>query len=303
MNPITRLPGQTTSATERLLDTEVLKSFVAIAEHGSFTRAAKAVFRTPSALSMQIKGLETMLDKRLFVREARRVHLTEHGELLLRYARQLLQLNAEAVACFLAPVLDGTVRIGSPDDVGGRILPRVLGAFARSNPAVQVDVMTGTSRLLLQRLDADEIDFTLVTTGKHDFDSKRGEIVHTEPLVWAARRGGSARLREPLPVALAEPGCAWRASAVDALDHAGRRYRVAYSSDHSAGQRAAVLADLAVAPFPRPLVDSADLEIIDAPELPPLAETHTALVFGAQCSEAGEALAQHVIDAFRALRA
>ncbi|MES1926493.1 LysR substrate-binding domain-containing protein [Salinisphaera sp. T31B1] len=300
---MTGLPRQTSGATERLLDTEVLRSFVAIAEHGSFTRAAKAVFRTPSALSMQIKGLETTLDKRLFVREARRVQLTEHGELLLRYARQLLQLNAEAVACFLAPALDGTVRIGTPDDVGTRVLPQVLGAFARSNPAVQVDVMTGTSNLMLARLDADEIDFALVTIGNRDVDPKRGEIVHTEPLVWAARRGGSARLRDPLPVALAEPGCAWRASAVDALDRVGRRYRVAYSSDHSAGQRAAVLADLAIAPFPRPLANGADLEIIDDPKLPPLADTYTALVFGAQCSEAGKALAGHVVAAFRALRA
>ena len=81
---MTGLPAHSGNATERLLDTEVLRSFVAIAEHGSFTRAAKAVFRTPSALSMQIKGLEATLDKRLFVREARRVQLTEHGELLLR---------------------------------------------------------------------------------------------------------------------------------------------------------------------------------------------------------------------------
>ncbi|MES1948899.1 LysR family transcriptional regulator [Salinisphaera sp. C84B14] len=299
---MTGLPANSGNATERLLDTEVLRSFVAIAEHGSFTRAAKAVFRTPSALSMQIKGLEATLDKRLFVREARRVQLTEHGELLLRYARQLLALNAEAVACFLAPALDGTVRVGTPDDVGGRILPRVLTAFARSNPAVQVDVVTGTSRVILERLDAEQIDFALVTVGSREVDIERGEIVHTEPLVWAARRGGSAKLREPLPVALAEPGCAWRASAIDALDRAGRRYRVAYSSDHSAGQRAAVLADLAIAPFPRPLVDSADLEILDEPQLPPLIDTHTALVFGAHCSDAGKALAQHVVDAFRALR-
>ncbi|MBS63217.1 LysR substrate-binding domain-containing protein [Salinisphaera sp.] len=299
---MTGLAGQTSGATERLLDTEVLRSFVAIAEHGSFTRAAKAVFRTPSALSMQIKGLETTLDKRLFVREARRVHLTEHGELLLRYARQLLQLNAEAVACFLAPALDGTVRVGTPDDVGGRILPRVLATFARSNPAVQVDVITGTSRVILERLDREQIDFALVTVGSREVDSERGEIVHSEPLVWAARRGGSAKLREPLPVALAEPGCAWRASAIDALDRAGRSYRVAYSSDHSAGQRAAVLADLAIAPLPRPLVDSAELEVLDEPQLPPLIDTHTALVFGTHCSDAGKALSQHVVEAFRALR-
>ena len=139
---MTQAPAPRASSTQPLLDTDVLRSFVAIAEYGSFTHAAKAVFRTPSALSMQIKRLETTLDKSLFVREARRVQLTEHGELLLRYARQLLQLNAETVNAFLAPALEGTVRIGTPDDVGTRILPRVLAAFARSHPAVQVDVMT-----------------------------------------------------------------------------------------------------------------------------------------------------------------
>ena len=299
---MTQSPAPSASGVQPLLDTDVLRSFVAIAEHGSFTRAAKAVFRTPSALSMQIKRLETTLGKNLFVREARRVQLTEHGELLLRYARQLLQLNAEAVACFLAPELEGTVRIGTPDDVGTRILPQALGEFARSHPAVQVDVMTGASRVILERLDAGEIDLALVTAGNLDVQVERGEIVHTEPLVWVGRADGTARLREPLPVALAEHGCAWRADAVNALDRAGRPYRVAYSSEHSAGQRAAVEADLAVAPLPRSLANSPLLEIIDEPKMPALVDTHVALVIGAHCAEAGKALTQHVRAAFRALR-
>jgi len=299
---MTDSPAPATLAAKPLLDTDVLRSFVAIAEHGSFTRAARAVFRTPSALSMQIKRLETMLGESLFIREARRVQLTAHGELLLRYARQLLQLNAEAVACFLSPALEGTVRIGTPDDVGTRVLPQVLGEFARSHPAVQVDVMTGASGPLIQRLDAGEIDLALVAAGSRDVEPERGEIVHTEPLVWAARSEGMARLREPLPVALAEHGCAWRALAVTALDRAGRPYRVAYSSEHSAGQRAAVLADLAVAPFPRSLADSPLLELVDDPQLPALADTHVALIIGGHCPDAGRELARHVTDAFRALR-
>ena len=80
-----------------LLDTDVLRTFVAIAESGSFTRAAKQVFRTPSALSMQIKRLEEILGHVLFVREARRVRLTPEGEVLLGYGRRLLRLNEEAI--------------------------------------------------------------------------------------------------------------------------------------------------------------------------------------------------------------
>lgn len=299
---MTGSPAPSAFSAQPLLEHDVLRSFVAIAEHGSFTRAAKAVFRTPSALSMQIKRLETTLGQSLFVREARRVQLTEHGELLLRYARQLLQLNAEAVACFLTPSLEGTVRIGTPDDVGTRVLPQVLSAFARSHPAVQVDVMTGASGPILQRLDAGQIDLALVTVGNRDVEVERGEIVHTEPLVWAACADGTARTRDPLPVALAEHGCAWRASAVDALDRAGRPYRMAYSSEHSAGQRAAVLADLAVAPFPRSLVTPPLRELVDDPKLPALADTHVLRVVGEHCPDAGQELARHVTDAFRALR-
>lgn len=90
-------------ATLPLLDTDVLRTFVAIAESGSFTRAAQQVFRTPSALSMQIKRLEETLSQTLFVREARQVRMTPEGEVLLSFGRRLLKLNEEAVSQVLAP--------------------------------------------------------------------------------------------------------------------------------------------------------------------------------------------------------
>ncbi|QTF93499.1 LysR substrate-binding domain-containing protein [Halomonas sp. BM-2019] len=283
-----------------LLDTEVLRTFVAIAESGSFTRAARQVFRTPSALSMQIKRLEETLGQALFVREARRVRLTPEGEVLLGYGRRLLKLNEEAVTQFLAPSLEGRVSFGTTDDVGTRILPGVLAQFARSHPAVQVDVMVGSSAAMRQRLEAGELDLILVTAGMQG-QSTQAEIVHSEPLVWVGREGGVAAQRSPLPVALANHGCPWRKAALDALDRAGLSYRVAYTCEHCAGQEAAMLADLAVAPFPLALTRP-PLRRLDGESLPPLGDYQVALVRRDGLGEAGEALAARVIEAFRDLR-
>ena len=285
-----------------LLDTDTLRTFVAIAENGSFTRAAHQVFRTPSALSMQIKRLEETLGQSLFIREARRVSLTPEGEVLLGYGRRLLKLNEEAVGRFLAPSLEGSVRLGTPDDVGTRVLPQVLTRFARSHPAVQVNVNAGRSVDLLKRLDDGELDLALVTLGHSDLSAKRGEVVHTEPLVWAGRDGGVAVQRSPLPLSLANHGCAWREMALGALDKAEISYRVAYNSEHCAGQEAAMLADLAVAPLPASLVQP-PLRVL-GPEngLPALGDYQIALVRRDGSGPAAEALAEQVVQTFRERR-
>ncbi len=282
-----------------LLDTDVLRTFVAIAECGSFTRAAKQVFRTPSALSMQIKRLEEILGHVLFVREARHVRLTPEGEVLLGYGRRLLRLNEEAIQQFLTPTLEGRVSLGTSDDVGSRILPGVLAQFARSYPAVQVDVVVGSSKQHLERLDAGELDMALITIGNQG-QEMRGEVVHMEPLVWAGREGGIAANRSPLPVALASHGCVWRRMALRALDEAGMSYRVAYTCDNCSGQEAAMFADLAVSPFPLSLVRP-PLRKLDREGLPALSDYQIALVRHGG-NPVQDALAGHVKEAFGDLR-
>ncbi len=291
------------SASLPLLESDVLRTFVAIAESGSFTRAAKQVFRTPSAVSMQIKRLEETLGRALFVREARRVRLTAEGEALLSYGRRLLELNEEAVAQFLSPAVDGTVCFGTPDDVGTRILPAVLSQFARSHPAVQVDVAVSRTADLLRRVDEGRLDLALVTVGNEGQDDRRGEIVYGESLAWAGRGGGMAGRRDPLPLALADHGCVWRATALAALDRAGRRYRIAYTSEHCAGQEAAMLADLAVAPFPPSLIRPPLRRLGDETGLPALGDYHVMLVRAGGHGQAAEVLAGHVVEHFRSLRA
>ena len=236
-----------------LLDLDVLRTFVAIAETGSFTTAANAVFRTPSAVSMQIKKLEDILGRSVFSRDARSVSLTTDGEMLLGYARRMLAINREAVSKFIIPDIVGVVRLGSPDDYGERVLPHVLKRFAQSHPSIAVDVTIDQSINLRRRMDDRALDITLMTNSYKN-SAPGAEVLLTEPIVWAGAKGGCAHMREPLPVSIWEEGCAWRAGALDALGREGRNYRVAYMSAHTAGQRAAIMADLAVAPLPKSFI-------------------------------------------------
>ncbi|HSP32223.1 MAG TPA: LysR family transcriptional regulator [Halomonas sp.] len=285
-------------ATLPLLELDVLRSFIAIAETGSFTRAASQVHRTPSAVSMQIKRLEEMLGYSLFLREPKRASVTAEGELLLGFARRMLALNEEALSRFYSPALTGYVRLGTSDDVGTRILPAVLSSFARAYPGVQVDVVVGRSTDMLAQVDSAELDLALVTSGHH---APRGEAVYTEQLVWAECAGGQASARRPLPLSLAGAGCVWREAALAALDRAGISYRIAYVSDHCTGQRAAMLADLAIAPFPRGLVHK-PLKIVDAEAgLPALGNYQIMLLQGSNRGPLPDALRSYITQTFEML--
>jgi molybdenum-dependent DNA-binding transcriptional regulator ModE len=135
------------------LDVDLLKTFAVLAETGNFTRTAEEVGRTQSAVSMQVKRLEDLVGKPLLTREGRSNTLTADGQMLLDYARRMIQLNDEAMTVFTRPEVSGHVRFGTPDDYADRILPDVLARFARTNCKVQVDVDCQPSRTLIEKED------------------------------------------------------------------------------------------------------------------------------------------------------
>lgn len=281
-----------------LLETDLLKTFLTIAETGSFSRTADLVFRTPSAVSMQIKRLETLLGRELFHREGRSVTLSADGEVLVGYARRLIKLNEETVARFLAPSVEGRVRFGAPDDFGTRFLPRILSRFATTHPHVEVNVDLASSRDLIKRQDRGKLDLILVTADQETSNADFAEPVYSEPLVWVGRQGGQAYDRDPVPLALSNFGCAWRAVATRALDAAGRRYRIAYNSEHSQGQIAAIMADLAIAPLPISRVEPPLARLGPHEGLPSLADYTILLRRHPDLGEAATALVGHVVDSF-----
>lgn len=231
----------------RTLDIDQLRSLIAIADSGSFTRAAESVFKTQSAISMQMKRLEEQIGRPIFAKEGRGVKLNEDGERLLDYARRIVRLNGECVASFSDAVLSGRVRLGVPDDYADRYLPEILARFTRSNPRVEVTVVCEPTPMLVERIFGGDLDLAIIT-----MSSKRdvGEIIRHERLLWVTSARHSVHEETPVPLALGRPSCDWRLSAVARLEAANRPFRVLYASWNSSAVGAAVLSGLAVGILP-----------------------------------------------------
>jgi len=277
------------------IDTELLRSFVAIADHGGFTRAAEAVNRTQSAVSMQMKRLEEdVLQRPLFERSGRQVRLTAEGQVLLGYARRILKLHGEVITTLRQPHMVGAVRIGTPDDYVMRFLPGILARFAQAYPLVQVEVHCEPSGQLLGRKD---LDLTIVT---REPGTEIGQQLRQERFVWAEAAGFDLHQQRPIPLAMFNSGCFCRAWVCNALEAAEIDYRIAYTSPSLSAIMALVGAGLAVTAQLQSLIPT-DLRILgEAEGLPPLPLSSIVLLRNAQTqSPVTEALAEYIVDGFR----
>jgi DNA-binding transcriptional LysR family regulator len=283
------------------LDPDLLRAFAYVAEEGSFTRAAERVGRTQSAVSMQVQRLEALLGQRVLTRgKGEAVSLTAHGQYLLERSRDLLALNDEIWSTFRAPPVQGTVRLGTPDDYALRFLPGVLKRFADTHPSVEVDVTCASSKPLVGMLKAGELDLTLCSQG-HEPSAWPGELLWRGPLMWITSERQSPHRLDPLPLALAAGECAWRTLALRALERAGRRYRVAYTSETQAGTLTPVLAGLAVTVSPVTLMPAGLRALPVGEPLPALPEVGIVLLQAQERPQAAAAaLASHILETFRA---
>lgn len=279
---------------QTLIEPAVLRTFVAIAETGSFTEAAKRVHRTQSAASMQIKRLEELLGRPVFTREGRTVRLSPDGELLLGHARRILNAHREALAALLQPELRGTVSLGTIDAPAVTFLPSILARFGESHPFVHVHVISDMTINLLRRLGENEIDFAIVN---HGYGDDGGIILHSETLVWVTSAGHSAQQLKPIPLAVFHPGCKFRQWAIDALAKQARPYRIAYTSMSLAGIEAALHTGLAVSALPRSNV-GVGLRILDERDgFPPLPNYQMALQRSENArSPIHDCLEQHIVS-------
>jgi DNA-binding transcriptional LysR family regulator len=231
-----------------MLDTDQLRSFLAIVDTGSFTRASERVHKTQSAVSMHIKKLEERLGRALFDKQGRGVRLSEDGEKLVDYARRMLQLEAAAVAAISNKGLTGHVRLGIPDDYADSFLPAILTRFTRRHPLVEVSVVCCTSEELDEDMRAGLLDMAVVT----DCDRmSKVEILREEPLCWVAGPHCSVHEERPLPLALGRPSCNWRRETTACLTQAGIPWRLVLTSNNYAAIAPVVQAGLAITVLPK----------------------------------------------------
>ena len=221
---------------------ELLRTFVKAIDTGSFTRAAEVVGRTQSAVSLQIKRLEDLVDHQLFQRDAHRLQLTQEGQSLAQYARRILALNDEALASLQRPDVAGRVCLGAPHEYTASLLPEFLGKFAQSHPNVMLEVTSDLSMNLLRRQQNGEFDLVIAL---HDAsDPPGGARIFTEPLVWITSADHARHEQSPLPLVVAPPPCIYRHRMLQTLNRLGQPCRIVYLSSSYNGISAAVRAGL-----------------------------------------------------------
>jgi len=231
-----------------MLDTDQLRSFLAIVDTGSFTRASERVHKTQSAVSMHIKRLEERLGRGLFEKQGRGVRLSEDGEKLVDYARRMLQIEASALAAISKKGLTGAVRLGIPDDYADNFLPAILTGFSCRHPLVEVSVVCDSSLSLYEQIRLGQLDIAVVTDCER-LDSV--EVLREEALNWIAGPHGSPFAERPLPLALGRTSCMWRQGALGRLSEASIPWRLVLTSNNYAAIAPVVQAGLAITVLPR----------------------------------------------------
>ena len=239
------------------LQIDWLRAFVAVVDAGSLSGAAPLVHRSQSAVSMQIKKLESALGRPVLLRGPRHLELTPLGQELLAYARRMLELQAETQAALFGPRLAGRVRLGVPDDYASTYLTPVLRSFSHRYQGVEIELTCEQSTSLIPRVGRGELDLALVSRDK----PQRGRFLFQEPLVWVGAAQFEAWRRDPLPIAVYESASLARIATMKALAARRRAYRIVYHSSSLAGQLAAVASGLAVAVLTRCSVP-ANLQIL-----------------------------------------
>ncbi|MEM7221652.1 MAG: LysR substrate-binding domain-containing protein [Pseudomonadota bacterium] len=282
---------------ETRLESELLRTFVAVADSGSFTNAAELVHRTQSAVSLQVKRLEDTLGQPMFDRGRRGVTLTPGGEALLSRARPILRLLDQTAGAFAGQALEGTVSVGVPEEYGTSLLPAVLARFAERHPGVQVTVRCEASLALSELIGRGELDIAVLSVSQGDL---KGELLIHDPTIWATSARHDVHDLDPLPLAMFDPGCWWRDWALRALDERGRAYRVAYSSASSAGVQAAIAGGLAVGVLGRSTLPSGCRALTPAEGFDDLPGSNVLLRCNSD-SPAAEGMAAAIRESFRAV--
>jgi DNA-binding transcriptional LysR family regulator len=284
---------------------DYLRTFVAIADVGTFAAAADRVGRTVSAVSLQIDKLEEQAGQLLFEKSGRRMVLTPSGRDLLDHARTILAANDTAMAALTTERLSGIVRVGVLHDVLESTMAGVFATFTAQHPAARLEITVDTSRALVEALDRDELDQVIAFQVETRRPSERLAMV---PMVWIGAETFLDRLPSPLPLVLLDEPCAFRRAALTALDNGGIAWRVVLTSASLAAVKTAVASGLGITARTQHFVDATQRVGRVLKQLPMLPEkqlllyrrqdvltSRTGLAFQAACREAFGTAAQSAL--------
>jgi DNA-binding transcriptional LysR family regulator len=265
-----------------VLELDLLRTLLCIAEEESFTRAAERVGRTQSAVTLQVQKLESLVGRPLLTRsKGGPVSLTPHGKVLVEHAKAMLRLNDEAFAAMASSDMPVSLRMGISAYYAPLYLQRTLDEMRVLHPNVMVEVIRGRSCQFLPKLKQGEFDLVVAEGGVEPPDWPLTEVWRS-PLRWITSTAHDTHLRDPLPLSL-WPSCPWRApwmedcfwrsAALRALGRVGRAHKIVAVSDTLEEQIEAVLQGQAIMVSPDIMLPSGVRPVAEDEGLPRLPDT------------------------------
>lgn len=278
-----------------MLDPDLLRTFVRIAETGSFSAAAVDVGRTLSAVSMQMKRLEDAAGRRLLTRGAHGATLTAAGEVLLLHARSILDAHEAAFDSLMNDRVARLLSVGLPEaylnGVLAPVVPELLGRF----PDTSLRIRAEPSVVCARQVEEGTLDLALVTEAQ--VEDSRGTLIHIERCVWAAKAGSDVATRSPVPLVFPVEGALHRMMA-ESLRRAGKPYVIVMTVNNDPAMEAAVMTGAAVGLLPASKLGTRTRELTEEDGFPPVPDLQVRLRLGKRMPPAGEWLAQELTDRF-----
>lgn len=252
-----------------------LKTFLAVAETRNFTRAAERLGISQPTVSQHVRKLEQAAKRVLVARDTRDVRLTDNGDAMAGFARTILAANDAATRYFSGAAMRGRLRFGTADDLAITGLPRILREFRQLYPQINLELTVSQSDQLHRRLKAGQLDLVFV---KWVSGAQEGEVVKQDTFAWVGLEQTVLEPGSPVPVIVYPAPSLSRKLALDALENAGRTWRITCSTKQISGVLAALRAGIGIAVMPTSLVPD-DLKVITKRfDLPPVGDVDFTLI-------------------------
>jgi DNA-binding transcriptional LysR family regulator len=244
------------------LDIDSLRTFMTVLDLGGVTRAAQKLHLTQSAVSHKLARLEEKIGRPVLVKIGGAFMPTADGRRLLSYAERLIALHDEAADHFRSSDIAGEVRLGASEDATGSKLAAVLGRFRRLHPRVSLAIRVAQSLVLQQRLQAAELDVTVMQIFVQEKAADDLELWR-EDLVWVQAADHPIAAGSTIPFVSFDENCFYRQAAQQALAGSGRKLDVVLECPSAEGVKAGVRHGLGIGLIGRRIL-SEGLSVITA---------------------------------------
>ena len=255
------------------LSLDNLRTFVSVIELGGYAKAGEFVGRSQPAISLQIKKLESQLERKLFTKVGQRHLPSADGNWLYPKAKELLELNDNIFKSLIPAPLSGRLRLGIPNEFASTLLPGLIGEFSKRYPDVSLEVTSSLSRDLLHPSQRDHFDLILALVNPSE--DTEGEVVLEDEVVWV---GDATRpfVGDSIPLVLAPDGCMYRSRVIEELKQQTFAWKITYTNADLGGLVAAIQQGLGITALARSSLPQ-NLSPLNHPKLPKLGRVNICL--------------------------